>query len=265
MTKTACILIHGLTSSPNECKHLASTLNNTNKYNSSIPLLPGHDNWEHQNKELNSHSSEVSKYEQLGKTEVKEWLQRIDYEIKRLLEKNKNENQKIILIGESMGALLALYFATKQEYTDHIDKVVILSPPLKLKNSFKEKILILLSNFPSSILNILPKIKKKSRKKKEFALPHLAFNYYPIGAAARLFKLRKLTLKSLDKNLNHSLKILLMYDDKDHHLEFTEELIDNTFYGKNITVNKFSGGNHELLLGPHYLNVEKTIINFLET
>ncbi len=101
------MLIHGFTSSPTEMAGLAETLR-TRGYRVDLPLLPGH----------------ASQPEALLKVKYQDWIATVESALRTL----QSETAQQIVIGLSMGGVLALHLAAQ----DNFAGVIALAPALKL-------------------------------------------------------------------------------------------------------------------------------------
>ncbi len=104
-----CLLIHGFCGSPSEMRFLAQYLADQG-YSVSAMLLAGHGGTP----------------EQMNKCSFRDWTASAAAEFGRL----RLEYQRVHVIGQSMGALLALYLAQHERP----DTVTLLAPALRLAN-----------------------------------------------------------------------------------------------------------------------------------
>lgn len=102
-----CLLIHGFTSSPTEMAGLADRLRDRG-YRVNLPLLPGH----------------ATHPEELLQVTYHDWITTVESALRDL----QTETQRQIVMGLSMGAVLALHLAS----TAALTAVVVLAPALKL-------------------------------------------------------------------------------------------------------------------------------------
>ncbi len=107
---TRCLLVHGLTASPSEMRFLGEYLHERG-YSVCAPLLPGHG----------------TSVEDLSATHWPEWYLAVGEAAERLTE----SDGPVIIVGLSMGALLALEAAARVK---GITGVVAINPPFKLKD-----------------------------------------------------------------------------------------------------------------------------------
>ncbi len=105
----AVVLIHGLTDSPGNMRDFAEFFNKGG-YSVYVPLLPGH----------------ATSVQDLDNKKYGDWYR----EVEKTFE-NINEN-KVYLVGYSLGGLLALDLASKKE----VEGVIIINAPIKIKNRY---------------------------------------------------------------------------------------------------------------------------------
>jgi len=104
--KTGVLFIHGFTGGPLEVRPLVNFLKMKTNWQLAIPTLPGH------GITLN-----------LEKGSADSWLMEAELALKRL----QKEVDRVIVVGFSMGGLIAMYLALRYK----IDKLVLLSPAAK--------------------------------------------------------------------------------------------------------------------------------------
>jgi len=105
--KPACLLIHGFTSSPREMNSLGDFLRSKG-FTVQVPTLPGHD----------------SQPAALFETKSEDWLRAVESTYRELAA----TTSRVFVIGESMGAALALHVAANHPVLG----VVALAPALRL-------------------------------------------------------------------------------------------------------------------------------------
>ena len=104
--KTGVLFIHGFTGGPFEVRPLVNFLKMKTNWQLAIPTLPGH------GITLN-----------LEKVSADSWLMEAELALKRL----QKEVDRVIVVGFSMGGLIAMYLALRYK----IDKLVLLSAAAK--------------------------------------------------------------------------------------------------------------------------------------
>ncbi|MER1999405.1 MAG: alpha/beta fold hydrolase [Lysinibacillus sp.] len=106
--KTGVLLLHGFSGGPYEVKPLATFLSEHTDWQIEVPTLSGHGEPEELNIE--------------GYTAF-DWLSDAEYSFNKL----QREVDRVIVIGFSMGGVLALHLASKY----YVEKVVLLSAAMK--------------------------------------------------------------------------------------------------------------------------------------
>lgn len=234
----AALLLHGLTATPNEVRYLADVLHKTG-FEVLAPLLPGHG----------------TSIDDLKRTPLSAWRNTALKSCKELLQ----DYEKVFLVGESLGALLAIDCACKLR--DRIAGLVALSPPMKFRSTTNEHGSQLLSRMPDRFLNRLETKPKQARPANFFKYPHEAYQAHSFAAVARLVKLRRELLPQLN---SLRMPLLILQDPDDHHLAPQSEcLLFDRWGGTNKVVRTFPGGTHELLLGHQCDQVFEVIKQFL--
>lgn len=104
--KTGVLFIHGFTGGPFEVRPFMNYIKEQTDWTVSVPVLPGHDF------PLN-----------LRNVSADAWLMEAELALNRL----RKEADRIIIVGFSMGGLIALYLALRYR----IEKLVLLSPAAK--------------------------------------------------------------------------------------------------------------------------------------
>jgi len=104
--KTGVLFIHGFTGGSFEVRPFVNYLSSKTDWQMAIPILPGHD---------------VTL--ELGKVSAESWLMEAELALKKL----QKEVDRVIVVGFSMGGLIALYLALRYK----IDKLVLLSAAAK--------------------------------------------------------------------------------------------------------------------------------------
>lgn len=104
--KTGVLFIHGFTGGSFEVRPFVNYLSSKTDWRMDIPVLPGHD-----------------VVLELGKVSAKSWLMEAELALKKL----QKEVDRVIVVGFSMGGLIAMYLALRYK----IDKLVLLSAAVK--------------------------------------------------------------------------------------------------------------------------------------
>jgi carboxylesterase len=177
--KTAVLLFHGFTGSPEEMMELAITINKEG-YDVFIPLLPGHGtNW----REL----SRIKSRDYISFSEnVFETIQR-DYE-------------EVSLVGFSFGGTVALYLSEKYE----IKKLILINAMILANLS------LILGKFASKVFPIFPSFPDVHKKIEN---PPFSYRVYPLRAVGSILDFINLTRAHI-KEVNSN--IMVIYSIFDH-------------------------------------------------
>ncbi|KAA0257315.1 alpha/beta fold hydrolase [Deferribacter autotrophicus] len=173
---TGVLLVHGFTASPYEMSLLADYLNEKG-YSVYLARIAGHG----------------STPKNLNVLTYNDWYESLKYGYFVL----KKNCKKLVIIGQSMGALLAIDVAI----LNGADKVVMLSPALGIKD-FGFKLIPLIKNFKEYVIN------------EEFD-ENLSKYYYPVRPVKGLYQLYLLieyTWKSVNQESVPIYVILSEYD-----------------------------------------------------
>lgn len=160
--QTGILLLHGFTATTAEVRLLAEKLHQAG-FTTAAPLLPGH----------GTHPDD------LNQTKWQMWLEKV----KTAFEELSRNCTHMYIIGESMGALLALQLAAQHP---EIDGLVLFAPALKIKKLW-------VAHFLAPFKDYLEK------SGKDDGLPWKGYNVYPLKAALEMLKLQKDTRKHLAK------------------------------------------------------------------
>jgi len=155
------LLIHGFTATTTEVRELADYFNNIGLA-VKAPLLPGHG----------------TSYQDLNTKKFTDWTQFVEEEFNKIAGQKEN----IIVGGESMGAVLSLYLATRFQ---NIKALLLYSPALIINNINYAKLL-------SIFLKMIPK------KKINDNLPWQGYTVYPLKALVELGKLQALVKQKIN-------------------------------------------------------------------
>ena len=161
-SETGFLLIHGFTATTAEVRLIAERLHKAG-YTVGAPLLPGHGT--HPD-DMNNASWEL-------------WVQAA----KQAYEKLLRDCQQVYVLGESMGALLALQVAAQHP---EIPGVILFAPAIKVKRLWLSSL-------------ISPFIKYLKKGGEDDGLPWKGYTVDPVKAAVELLKLQKHTRKNLEK------------------------------------------------------------------
>lgn len=161
-SETGFLLIHGFTATTAEVRLMAELLH-AEGYTVSAPLLPGHGT--HPD-DMNNASWEM-------------WVQAAKQSYEKLL----RNCQQVYVLGESMGALLALQVAAQHP---EIPAVFLFAPAIKVKWLWVSRLLS-------------PFVKYLKKGGEDDGLPWKGYTVDPVKAAVELLKLQKNTRKNLEK------------------------------------------------------------------
>lgn len=168
------LILHGFTGTLESVKALYAPLQELG-IAVSMPLLMGHGQ---------------DSPEALRGVKWNEWL----FDAERALQKLSQDRDRIIVIGHSMGALLALNLAVN--YPDQVDSVVLAAPAVKLVSLFAP------GRPMQFFAPLMSKLFKNWELKTLFADPQCAtlishYSWVPTNAIISFFELIKLTLQQL--------------------------------------------------------------------
>ena len=104
--KTGVLCIHGFTGGPYEVQPIADYLENNTDWKIVVPTLPGH-----------GETLELKKFR------AENWMMEAELALRKL----QKEVDQVIVIGFSMGGLIAIYLAKRYK----IEKLVLLSAAAK--------------------------------------------------------------------------------------------------------------------------------------
>ena len=197
-SKLGIYIIHGFSSTTYEVKKIAQHLANQG-YHVKADNLPGHG----------------TTIEDCNSTKYHEWLTFVEQNVAELY----TYCDKVIVMGVSMGGVLALYLGT----VFPLDGIISASPLIKFKKEFDVRVLARLFH------RFKPTIKKQSTfhpdQLKVSRVAFYGYNYYPVVA---LNEMRKLIDKVKIKLSTISSPILLMHSKVDRTSLFkNHKLIKN--------------------------------------
>jgi carboxylesterase len=178
---TGLLFIHGFTATTVEVRPIANYFYKVG-YTVAAPLLPGHG----------------STPAEMNKVALTDWIDKVEesYSLLRMLK------EKIIVFGESMGALLALNLAKNHP---EIDQLFLFSPALEINGLWKSRY----------IWPFIPYIYKKNT---DDSMAWQGYNVVPLHAAGELLKLQQIVKKILPKITIPSI-VFLGKNDKTINLE----------------------------------------------
>ena len=227
-----CLLIHGFTSTAAEMYPLAKVLNDRG-YTVHSVLLSGHG----------------TNYEELLNVSYIDWYNDVESAYEELL----FECEKVVVIGHSMGGLLALMLASNY----HIDKLVLLACAIKPNNRLVKY---------TGILKYFKKYtewKTSSNKRfDDYDKYRLHYNIFPVHSVHQLYLASRVATGCL-KNI-HS-ETLIIQDKNDPQIKKDGAYV---LYNGISSISKklewIDEGTHSLTLGPKKEEIFEKIINFID-
>jgi carboxylesterase len=229
--KIGLIFIHGLTASTTHILPLFSFFEKETNYNIIAPLLPGHG----------------KKIEDLNIVSRNNWFT----EVKSCYNEIKEVSEKVIIIGQSMGGLLALKAAHELEP----DGIVLLSTPYDITKINK------------IALHILKPFKKTIVKEKgveDYYRENKLYSYtkWSVSASFEMLKLVKEVKKILHEITT---PVLILQGDEDKLIPtFSGEKFLKDISSDKKQLGWIKEGNHLLATGKKNQEVINQILNFLE-
>lgn len=224
---TGVLLIHGFTATTIEVSWLASDLGKKG-YSVYAPLLPGHG----------------TDPKDLNRQKMTDWVECVENAYKHL----KQKCERIIVGGESMGAVLSLYLAEKYP---EINALLIYSPAIRVHRM----------KFAGILKWIKPIILKSNNDPDDKSWQ--GYNVYPVKAAHEFFKLQKLVGNRLQSITTPALILQGIYDrtiDEDCG-EFVYKSISSSQKEYNIMENS----GHVMLLGDEFEKISQLTSQFLKS
>lgn len=186
------LILHGLTGTINQFGSLKEFLED-NDLSCVLPQLPGHGK--------NSAEAPNITFHMLEEELISHLLQ--------MKESNSSSSAKIIIIGQSMGALLAIHLA--HLFPQDIKQIILLSPALKMGKKFHNIFNKIISIIPFFITKHLGILKKSLVTKKH----QDETSGYPITFIKHLGKLQTLSKKQLPYL---KVPITVIQNNEDYHL-----------------------------------------------
>lgn len=163
--KTGILLIHGFTATTTEVRLLADKLHHAG-FTCAAPLLPGH----------GTHPDD------LNQVTWEMWLEKVKHTYESLL----RNCDRVFVIGESMGAILALELSVQHP---EIQGLMLFAPAIKVEKLWLSPIISL---FKSQI----------EKTGKDDGLPWKGYQVYPVKAAVELLKLQR-HCRTILPRINH--------------------------------------------------------------
>jgi carboxylesterase len=226
-SSTGVLLIHGFTATTTEVAWLAAELGKKG-FTVYAPLLPGH----------GTHPSD------LNRQKMADWLNCVENAIDHLRKRCK----QVIVGGESMGAVLALYLA---ERNPEISSLLIYSPAIHVHE-------IKFAKYLKWIKPVLVKSNYDPRDK-----DWQGYTVYPMRAAHEFNKLQKLVERRL-QDINQPALILQGIYDKTIDEDCGKFIYDSIqSSNKEFLWMKHSG--HVMLLGREFDRISRLTVQFLKS
>ena len=160
----AVLCLHGFTATTVEVRKMAAFLTSSG-YTTYGPLLPGHG----------------TNIDDMIKATWKDWVKTVEDSYSML----KKDHKQVFVLGESMGALLALYLC--QQHPD-IPGALLFAPALKIKKFFLTK-----------LLSPFVRYKFKNYSKDGDDMPWQGYDVIPMKPSASLFDFQRIVKRNLPK------------------------------------------------------------------
>lgn len=226
-SSTGFLLIHGFTATTTEVKQFANYLGSKG-FTVYAPLLPGHG----------------TNPQDLNRKNMTDWIGCVENSYQYLQAKCR----RIIVGGESMGAVLSLYLA---QIHPEIKALLLYSPAIKVQRM----------RFAGLMKWIKPILEKKNYDPGD--MQWQGYTVYPVKAAHEFYKLQRLVKRNLSL-VNHPALILQGIYDRtidDDSGKFIYESIRSQ--QKEFYWMKDSG--HVMLLGEEFTRIGQLTSKFLES
>ncbi|MCB0318490.1 MAG: alpha/beta fold hydrolase [Bdellovibrionales bacterium] len=234
--KGAALIFHGLSGNPGSVEKIAKELFAKDFY-VYAPQLAGH----------------KGNIEELKIVPHYVWLEEARKAFTKVL--NKNPELPKYVLGQSFGALLALYVASN--YPGKIQKCVALACPAKFRSLIRSILFYLLSLLPDCLLNRLGYVSKRYTKDLENA----NYSKHSLSAVARLVKIRSLTLSRL-----HLIEcpVMIGQDPNDYHVHSKSlDLLTKKLTRAKVSKYIFVDAGHRLFNGKKAIEVLDKIKTFI--
>lgn len=203
----------------------------------AAPLLSGH----------------CTTIKELGTVRLARWRDDVDRAVDALL---AGESGKLFVAGLSFGALLALDLLERR--ADLIERTALMAPPIRLRR--QEIRMRVLARLPEIWLDHCGTKVKERRKARCFAFPREAYAEHSVGAALRMFQLRREVLRRCGGVAG---RLLVLQDPNDHLLDPRGvEILRRAMPRAYVEVDWIPKGEHELSIGPKWEQVCADICEF---
>ena len=222
---TGILLIHGFTATTAEVRLMAEKLHEDG-YTCAAPLLPGHG----------------TNPDDLNHATWRMWVEKV----KLFYERLARECEQIFVIGQSMGAILALELAAQHP---EINGLMLFSPAIKVKRLWLSRILYPFINFM-----------KKSGE--DDGLPWKGYTVYPVKASAEFHKLQEHVKDRLSKIEQPTLVFTGEYDN--HFSHDAADIIIKGIKSKTKDHIKMEESPHVILLANELDKAYEHVVEFIK-
>ncbi len=230
---TAILLFHGFTATTVEVRPLAEFLHQSG-HSVLGPLLPGHG----------------TKPEEMLPIRYQDWLETAENAYQQLAK----EFPKIVVGGESMGALLALHLAANHP---NIAAAVVFAPAIHVAGQWR-------APFLAPFIKYQPKyyLPKNSQPAEHDTLPWQGYNVLPVPAAAQFYQLQKQVRRELGKVCQ---PVLIFQGKLDGTIDpLGAETVLKALGSLDKHIIWLERSRHTLLLGPEHQNVFSQTLEFIQ-
>jgi len=172
---TGFLLIHGFTATTAEVRLMAEKLH-ADGFTTAAPLLPGHG----------------TRPDDLNRATWQMWMEKVKHTYEELLQ----VTDRVFVIGESMGCLLAIELAVQHP---EIAGLMLFAPAIKVNGLWTAH---LLAPFKAYL----------HKSNNDDGLPWKGYNVYPLKGAVEFHKLQRHTQKQLPKITQPTLVFTGQYD-----------------------------------------------------
>ena len=227
-------IIHGFSSTTHEVRELAKFLGN-NGFHSRADNLPGH----------------ATDIEDCNNTKYIEWLDFVEKGLAEMI----SQNEKVYIIGISMGGALALHLASMFP----INGIITLAPVL----FFKDQFLLQWVNPITKFFHKTVEKKKRFDKKIRDSLSFNGYNKFPLIALDQYFKMAKIIKKELVKI---KAPIMILSTKKDLTApKINVSIISNKVKSEKKIIKEYLHPTHAMLMKSQDQNqIFKDILQFIK-
>jgi carboxylesterase len=230
----AILFIHGFGASPSEVYPVAAAIHEAEGYTVKGPLLPGHGTLP----------------EDLNNTNWMDWYETVKREVGNL----QQGYDKVILVGLSMGGLLALHAGCRLK---GICAVVAINAPI----FNKQPLITLMAPVIQYIKPYYPKKMDETRARLE-EQGRFAYKVTPVRAFRSMMRLRRIVMGELDR-LDAPLLVIQSLQDQSVKVESADYIINHAINSK-ATLLKLSHSGHIATMGPEKDKIVQAIIEIAD-